>query len=168
LFFRIFPSSEFRVKPACKFNRYEYLFLNSIYYFLDKSLPNITKETNTANKDKTRYDLLISDGKTEKDAKVVLLVEIDEAQHFKKIGFIDGQLREDIFKDKYGKSKKFILRIRVSEDGKLDDGKDCKSCVEKTKNLIKIIDKKRYEMNMESTKDYISSVFSKNKPKNTQ
>jgi hypothetical protein len=159
-------SPKSRVTVSDKFKRYEYAFLNSIYHFLDEKMPRITKETNTVNKDKTRYDLLLSDGKTEKEAKFVILVEIDEKQHFNKPGFIDGQMREDIFKNKYGKAKKFILRIRVSEDGKLDNGEVCSSCINiNSSKLVTISNKNRYNKNMKTVTDHITSVFSLKKPK---
>lgn len=147
-----------------EFRSYEFEILNSIFYYLKISMPSLVYETNSKNSDKTRYDLLISDAKTEKQAKNVVLVEIDEKQHFKPYGIVDGALREEIFRNKYENAKKFILRIRVSEDGKLDDETIGRSCFTKKNAKVSVIDVNKYNSNINHINWYISSVFSSNKP----
>jgi hypothetical protein len=156
------PDSRVALHDKNLFTRYETQFINKILIGLPMG---IITEANTVNNDKTRYDLLLSNGKTEKEADTVLLIEIDEKQHFDQKGWIDGKLREAVFKKKYGISKKFIIRIRVSEDGKLDDGEKSKACVGKSGKNVCVVNTSLFDKNLKIVKDYISQVFSKKKPK---
>lgn len=148
----ISPESRPRLHKENVFKRYEYTFINSI---LDKvgQMPKIkTVDVNSVNRDGTRYDLLLADATAVNTPKFVILIEIDEKQHFTKSGWFDGKLREKVFEKYYnGSTKRYILRIRVSEDSR-------DTCVIK-KNTVSVSDCAKFDTNMKSVSDYIRKMI---------
>lgn len=141
------------------FDRFEPHLLNII--LLEASMnKNIKYRTaNAVNPDTTRYDLLLGNDENLSISTKTLLVEVDESQHFDLAGKYDGEIREEIFFRKFSNNGPGVLRIRVAEDGKLDDGNKCTPVLTKTGGYVCISNEKRYRSNIEKITDYIAKFF---------
>jgi hypothetical protein len=139
------------------FDRFETHLLNIILLEIQKNKNIKYISANLVNPDTTRYDLHLADTPDKNDATKSLLVEIDEAQHFDLAGKYDGEIREQIFFRKYNGPG--VLRIRVAEDGKLDDGSKCTPVLTKSGGYVCISNEKRYRSNIKKITDYIAKFF---------
>lgn len=154
------PVSRIVLDTNMGFDRYEPQLLNIILYSVEKNKAITTIDANSINNDTTRYDLVLTNASFIKDATKALLIEIDEKQHFKMDGKVDGEMREKIFFNKYAQNSPHVLRIRVSEDGKTDDGNKCMPTLSKSGQYVCIENEGRYRSNVSIISRYIDEFFS--------
>jgi hypothetical protein len=99
---------------------------------------NMALEYNSSNTDEKEYDLLISDGGTLRKPRRIILIEVDEKQHYNnEEEFLKDRAKEFYFLNTFrkgpnkqgsktnkkdGTGNATILRIRVGENGGRDEG----------------------------------------------
>ena len=155
----ISPNSRPVLHKRNVFERYEYTAINGILQRVGGDANIKTIDANTANQDKTRYDLLLTDTTGVKNSgSFAILIEIDEKQHFTKTGWFDGILREMVFDKLYPDVKRYILRVRTSENSP-------ESCFLKSGKNVAVNDCKKFDNNMKSIEVHLRSILDK-KPKN--
>ena len=117
-------------------NAYEFTILNIVLHELfdkRKLQRDININTNDGNSDGEFHDLVLSSGTKENRKCKAILLETDEIQHFRDKHFRDDREREQRFLDRWSScSNPVVLRIKVGDDNKLDDGsKTATPCLKK-------------------------------------